>query len=65
MPAKSGCFGDTGGCSHLCFPKPHGHLTCGCPDNMYLGADDKTCKGKRDQKLAYVPYLFGQTDKSV
>ncbi|GAB0086083.1 Low-density lipoprotein receptor-related protein [Sergentomyia squamirostris] len=47
---SSPCAIDNGGCTHLCFNRPHDYV-CRCPINYELAADRRTC---------YIPsaYLF-------
>lgn len=36
-------------CSHLCLLRGNGY-TCACPEDMVLGANNKTCFGEQKQK---------------
>ncbi|XP_033629412.1 low-density lipoprotein receptor-related protein 2-like isoform X2 [Asterias rubens] len=36
--------GGNSDCSHFCFPAPSNQRTCGCPINMRLMADQRTCE---------------------
>nr|XP_022324488.1 low-density lipoprotein receptor-related protein 4-like isoform X3 [Crassostrea virginica] len=63
LPVHSKCSVNNGLCSTFCFPLPNNQRSCGCPDDVTLLEDHRTCSGGIEGTTTLNPITSTSTPK--